>query len=133
MEELKKTFVAVINGEAIMAFRAEDEDEAYDLVNESESENGGIKTVLLEYDRADGGMIWDGASNIEVRPATVAERKLWEESSGDAHEEDMTDGEDDWNMFLIDISDPLDDEDDGDQEETKRKVVTLHGAKGKRR
>jgi hypothetical protein len=117
-----KTYVAEIDGEAVMAFRAEDYDEAYDMANGDESEHGGMKTVLTESDRAGGGVIWDGQSEIAVREATDAEHERWQEArdaaTGDAHEgftidPKMGDDLDEFNVFLIPISDPLD-EDDGD-------------------
>jgi hypothetical protein len=118
MEELKRTFVAVIHGEAVMAFRADDEDEAHDLVHGEESEQGGIKTVLMEYDRANGSVIWDGHSEIAVRLATDSEHMRWQQSS-DATDPDDRDDPDDRNVFLIPISDPSDDEDEDEPDEPK--------------
>ena len=54
-----ETFVVEIAGEPVMAFRAENEEEAQELVNGDDSERGGIKTVLAEYSREDGKPLWD--------------------------------------------------------------------------
>jgi hypothetical protein len=62
-----KTYVAEIGGQAIIAFRAEDDDEAFDIVNE---ENGGLQLGLNGYVgllRADGKVLWDGESEITAR------------------------------------------------------------------
>jgi hypothetical protein len=99
-----------IAGEPVMAFRAEDQEEAQDLVHGEESERGGIKTVLLEYGREDGKPLWDGTSELTARAATQAEHNEWEELRDAAIAGD--DDPDDFNAFLIPITDPDEDDDD---------------------
>ena len=48
-----KTYVAEIKGEAVVAFRADDDEDAYEQVHGSQSEDVGIKAMLLTFDRAD--------------------------------------------------------------------------------
>jgi hypothetical protein len=71
--ETIKTYVAEINGEAIIAFRAEDDDHANAIVND---EDGGLRSGhngLSGLLRADGSVLWDGETEIKARRATDAE------------------------------------------------------------
>lgn len=110
-----RTYVAEINGEAIVAFRAEDDDQAYDIVNNVE---GGIQISLLDFDRADGDVLWDGATEIVARRATVIEHAKWlralKQSTREAAESGfidrgMRDDPDDFCLYLIPIPTPADD------------------------
>ena len=66
-------YVAEIGGEAILAFRAEDDDEAYESVHDE------LFWGLL---RADGKtVLWDGESEISVRRASADEYDRWNEIS----------------------------------------------------
>jgi hypothetical protein len=107
-----ETFVVEIAGEPVMAFRAEDEEEAQELVNGDDSARGGIKTVLAEYGREGGKPLWDGASELTVRAATQAEHNEWEELRDAAIESE--DDPDDFNAFLIPITDPDEEDEDDD-------------------
>ena len=116
-----RTYVAEINGEAILAFRARDDDHADEEVNGEESEAGGMKSVLLEYDRADGKPLWDGVTEVVARPANALEDAEWRRARDQAYGEategavidrDTDDDPDDYVAFLIKISDPADDDDD---------------------
>jgi hypothetical protein len=72
-----KTYVAEINGEAVMAFRAMDDDDAYGIANKDE---GGLQLGLTRGTgliRADGRELWDGDSEINTRPATEEEHQRW--------------------------------------------------------
>jgi hypothetical protein len=53
-----ETYVVEIAGEPVMAFRAEGENEAQELVHGDDSELDGIKTMLLEYGRESGEPVW---------------------------------------------------------------------------
>src|SRR6476646_7354168 len=88
MEFNMKTYVATIGGNAVLAFRAEDDEQA--LVG------------------ADGKPLWDGKSTIQAREATPAQHTEWEQSRDQA----ISDGEidldagndpDEWNVYLIGI------------------------------
>jgi hypothetical protein len=100
-----RTYVAEINGEPVMAFRAEDHDGAFERLN------GGIKTTLLERERADGGMLWDGQSEIVVRAAMVSEERRWREEMGGKEMDKrwLEDGDDPYalTLFLIPVVEPL--------------------------
>jgi hypothetical protein len=119
--ETMKTYVAEINGEAVVAFRAMDDDDAHDMVSD---EDGDLQQSLNESSgmvRADGSPLWDGKSEIVARPATEAEDKSWRKAR-DAEIESADDGEpidseleddfDDFTVYLISVKLVGDDEDD---------------------
>jgi hypothetical protein len=88
-------YVAEINGEALIAFRADDEEEARAMADDDE---GDVRTALLEVVRVDGTPLWDGSSDIVVRVATDTERAQWDaEADGDS---------DEFEVFLIPVYDP---------------------------
>ena len=98
-----QTYVVIIGGEAAMAFRAEDEDQARDIVRE-----GTMRSDLHTLAGVDGKPLWDGRSEIEVQEATAAQHAEWEQSRDQA----ISDGEididagnnpDEWEVYLIDV------------------------------
>src|SRR5229473_153767 len=95
-----KIYVAEINGEAIMAFRAEDDVGALAFVNE---ENGAFQLGLSDVVRTDGKPLWDRESTISPRLATAAEHDQWLKALN----------ADDLNVYLIPVVD-LDEDDDGE-------------------
>jgi hypothetical protein len=119
--ESMKTYVAEINGEAVMAFRAMDDDDANDIVSD---EDGELQESLNESSgvvRADGSPLWDGKSEIIARPATEAEDESWRQAR-DAEIEDADEGEpidseieddfDDFNVYLVPVKSADDEEGD---------------------
>jgi hypothetical protein len=119
--ETMKTYVAEINGEAVMAFRAVDDDDAHDIVSD---EDGDVQQSLNEESgvvRADGSPLWDGKSKIIARPATEAEDQSWREAR-DAEIENADEGEpidaeleqdfDDFGVYLIPVKAADDEEGD---------------------
>jgi len=58
-----KTYVARIGGKAVLAFRAEDDDEARAMI---EDEGGSMRSDLSALAEMDGKSLWDGKSAIEV-------------------------------------------------------------------
>jgi hypothetical protein len=115
-----KTYVAEINGEAIVAFRAEDDDAALGLVNEKD---GGLQSGLYDVLRADGPPLWDGESTISSRLATAAERDEWLQvrnaetgaaADGEQVPPEMGDDPNDLNVYLIPVIDPANDDDEDD-------------------
>jgi hypothetical protein len=75
-----RTYVAEINGEALIAFRAEGDNEAHDIVNEK---NGNLQLGLNGFSgvlRPDGNPLWDGKTEIKARPATDGEHRIWLEA-----------------------------------------------------
>jgi hypothetical protein len=115
-----ETYVAEINGEAVMAFRAEDDDHAYDIVNEKD---GGLQLGLNGHSgllRADGNVLWDEKTEIKARRATEAEHQEWleardaETGEGKQIDPSMDDDPDDFNVYLIPVM--SEDEDEGEEE-----------------
>lgn len=111
--ETMKTYVVEINGEAIMAFRALDDEDAHDLASDEEGE---LRQSLNESSgviREDGSPLWDGKSEIKVRPATESEDEDWRTARDaemeDADEEDelidseLEDDFDDFSVYLIPV------------------------------
>jgi hypothetical protein len=132
-EEHMKTYVAEINGEAIIAFRAKDDDGAYAIVNETD---GGLQLGLNGFSgmlRADGSVLWDDETEIKSRRATDEEHAKWvavrDAETGlavDGKQIDPTMGDDpdDLNVYLIPImSVDDDDEDDDDLAAFQRRIM----------
>jgi len=99
-----RAYVAEIDGEALIAFRAEGDNDAYYIVNET---NGNLQLGLNGFSgvvRVDGTPLWDGEMEIKVRPATDDEDKIWldardaEFGKGD---QSMGDDLDALNVYLI--------------------------------
>ena len=75
------TYVAIINGKSVLAFRAEDDDEARAII---EDEGGSMRSDLRALAGMDGKSLWDGKSAIEVREATAAQHAEWKQSRDQA-------------------------------------------------
>jgi hypothetical protein len=105
-----RTYVAEINGEAVMAFRAEDDEKAQWAADE---ENGGLRLGLNGANglyRVDGTPLCDLVSEIKVRRATETEHNQWvkarDSEIGSAHEgkqidPSMNDDPDELNVYLV--------------------------------
>ena len=100
-----KTYVATIGGNAVLAFRAEDDDQAREMIDDHE---GNVRSDLHVLVDTDGNPLWDGKSVIEAREATASQHAEWEQSRDQA----ISDGEldldagndpDEWNVYLIGI------------------------------
>jgi hypothetical protein len=105
MELTVKTYVAIIGRSAVLAFRAEDDDQARAIVGDPAGNMRSDLQVLLG---ADGKPLWDGKSAIQAREATPSQHTEWEQSRDQA----ISDGEidldagndpDEWNVGLVDI------------------------------
>jgi hypothetical protein len=119
--ETMKTYVAEINSEAVMAFRAADDDDANDMVS---NEDGELQESLNEDSgvvRADGSPLWDGKSEIIARPATEAEDENWRKArdaeignagEGEPVESEIEDEFDDFSVYLIPVKSADDEEGD---------------------
>lgn len=103
-ESTVQTYVASIGGQAVMAFRAEDDDQARAIVDDPD---GSMRSDLRVLAGSDGKPLWDGKSAIAVQEATAEQHAEWEQSRDQA----ITDGEidldagsdpDEWNVYLID-------------------------------
>jgi hypothetical protein len=118
--ETMKTYVAEINGEAVVAFRAMDDDDARDMVTD---EDGDLQQSLVESSgmvREDGSPLWDGRSEIIARPATQAEDDSWRKArdaeiegadEGEPIDSELEDDFDDLTIYLISVK-SVDDEGD---------------------
>ena len=99
------TYVALIAGKAVLAFRAVDDDQARAMIDDQE---GSMRSDLKVLVGTDGKPLWDGKSAIQVQEATAAQHAGWKQSRDLA----ISDGEidldagnnpDEWNVYLIRI------------------------------
>jgi hypothetical protein len=100
-----KTYVASIGGNAVLAFRAEDDDNARAMIDDQE---GGIRSDLKALVGAEGNPLWDEKSAIQAQEATAAQHAEWEQSrdqaiSDDEIDLDAGDDPDDWSVYLTSI------------------------------
>jgi hypothetical protein len=100
-----KTFVAYIGGQAVLAFRAEDNDQARAIINNDE---GSMRSDLKVLVGTDGTPLWDGKSAIEAREATAAQHAEWEQARDQAiavGEIDLDAGNDpdEWEVYLMSV------------------------------
>ncbi len=61
---------------------------------------------------SEGAPLWDGFASLNVRPATEEEKTEFEGADFDEDEEDDDEEEGPYIMFLVDVTDP-DEEDEG--------------------
>lgn len=115
------TYVAIIDGEAVLAFRADSDNEAYFYVNSEPDDPDGLTGDLLCYDRIgpDGKRepLWDGESLVLHRLATADEHARWKSERDQAVRDPKMglDDENDFNLFLVPVCDGVDgDNDDGE-------------------
>jgi hypothetical protein len=97
-----QTYVATIGDKAVLAFRAEDDDQARALIKKNSTRS---ELRLLTDD--DGKPLWDGQSPIGVREASADEHAEWESSRDEAIGEGEIDLEaghdpDDWEIYFPD-------------------------------
>ncbi len=100
-----KTYVACIGEEAILAFRAENDDEAREMIDDEE---GSIRSDLTVLVGTDENALWDGKSSLQVREATAAQHAEWEQSRDQAISDerldlDAGDDPDQWSVYLTRI------------------------------
>ncbi|HEY7301984.1 MAG TPA: hypothetical protein VH684_29175 [Xanthobacteraceae bacterium] len=98
-----QTYVATIGGKAVLAFRAEDDEQARDVVD-GDSLRSDLRVLTTE----EGKPLWDGRSAIGLREASRAEHDEWEKSRDEAirdGEIDLDAGHDpnDWDIYFIEI------------------------------
>jgi hypothetical protein len=97
-----KTYVACIGEVAILAFRAENDDEAHEMIDDKE---GSIRSDLRALVGTDEKPLWDGMSAIQMREATTAQHAEWEQSRDQAISDeeidlDAGDDPDEWSVYL---------------------------------
>jgi hypothetical protein len=100
-----KTYVACIGEEAVLAFRAENDDEAHEMIDDEESS---IRSDLKVLVGSDEKPLWDGKSAIVMQEATAAQHAEWEQSRDQAigdEEIDLDAGDDpnEWSVYLASI------------------------------
>ena len=100
-----KTYVVRIGKEAVLAFRAENDDEAHAMIDDKE---GTIRSDLKVLVGRDEKSLWDGKSAIQVQEATAAQHAAWEESRDQAISDeeidlDAGDDPDQWSVYLTRI------------------------------
>jgi hypothetical protein len=103
MEFTMNTYVAIIDGKAVLAFRAVDDDQARAIIDDQE---GSMRSDLKVLVGMDGKPLWDGKSAIHVREATAAQHGEWKQ----ARDQAISDGEidldarnnpDEWIVYLM--------------------------------
>jgi hypothetical protein len=97
------TYVVSIGGQAVLAFRAEDDDQAREMIDDHE---GNLRSDLQTLVDTDGKPLWDGKTAIHVREASAAQHAEWEQSRDQAisdGEIDLDAGDDpnEWNVYLM--------------------------------
>jgi hypothetical protein len=100
-----KTYVACIGEEAVLAFRAENDDDAHAVIDDEE---GSIRSDLKVLVGTDEKPLWDGKSALQVREATAAQHAEWEQSRDQAISDeeidlDAGDDPDEWSVYLTRI------------------------------
>ena len=100
-----KTYVACIGEEAVLAFRAENDDDAHSMIDDEE---GSIRSDLTVLVGTDENALWDGKSSLQVREATAAQHAEWEQSRDQAISDerldlDAGDDPDQWSVYLTRI------------------------------
>ena len=83
-----------------------DEEEARELLM-SEDFKEDLKVLESE-----GAPLWDGVASLNVRPATDEEKAEFEDADFDEEEDDDDEEEGPYIMFLVDVTDP-DEEEEG--------------------
>jgi hypothetical protein len=96
-----RTYVVHIANQSVLAFRAEDDEQARAMIAES-----GMRSDLHALVGPGGKPLWDGNAAIEAREATAAQHAEWEQSRDQAISEgeidlDAVDDPDEWNVYLI--------------------------------
>jgi hypothetical protein len=100
-----KTYVACVGEEAVLAFRAENDDQAHEMIDDKE---GSVRSDLRVLVGTDEKPLWDGRSAIHMREATAAQNAEWEQSRDQAisdEEIDLAAGDDpdEWSVYLTSI------------------------------
>jgi hypothetical protein len=96
-------FALVINGTAVLAFEADNMDDA-----SAYAANAGELEDLSEL-RSNGAPLWNGKDEIGVRPATDAEAELFEEQREEDWEEEPHADSEDFAVYLVPLDEPEED------------------------
>ena len=101
------TYVAEIDGRAVIAFRAENEEEAQAWLECDHDDAKAVRADLMVLE-SEGRPVWDGEVEIVARPATIAEQAAWRSKSVELGEEYDDHDPDDTLVFLVPVTDPTD-------------------------
>ena len=96
-----QTYVAEIDGRAVIAFRASNDAEAQMWLYTKEAVRSDLAVLQNE-----GRPLWDGETPIVVRAATFAEKAAWRRKSVELSEEEGDYNPNDTLAFLVPITDP---------------------------
>jgi len=93
-------FVVEIKGTAVLAFEADNMDDAHAF-----AANAAERADLTEL-TSNGAPLWNGKDEIGVRSATAAEGDLFEEHRGEDWEEEPHADPEDFVVYLVPLDDP---------------------------
>jgi hypothetical protein len=98
-----QTYVVSIGGKAVLAFRAEDDEQAGEVAH-STSMQSDLRTLT----DTDGKPLWDGRADIQVQLASAAHDVEWQQSRDQAirdGEIDLNAGHDpdDWEVYFLEV------------------------------
>ena len=93
-------FVLEIRGTAILAFEADDPDQARAYAGSAE-----MRDELTEL-TANGVPLWNGKDTVNVRSASEAEADLFEERRGEDWEEEPHADPEDFVVYLVPLDEP---------------------------
>jgi hypothetical protein len=96
-------FVLQVHGTAILAFDADDLDDA-----NAYAESHGLREDLTELSSG-GAPLWNGTDAIDVRPATDAEASLFEEQRREDWEDEPHADAEDFEVYLVPLDEPEED------------------------
>ena len=97
-------FVLEIKGMAILAFEADDDEEA-----RAYAQSAGEEQDLTEL-TSNGAPLWNGTDAIGLRTATEAEAQLFEESREEDWEDEPHADAEDFLVYLVPLDEPEGDE-----------------------
>ncbi|MBF9197796.1 hypothetical protein [Microvirga terrestris] len=95
-------FTLTISDKAVAITNA-NEEEARELLMSEEFKDD------LKVLESEGAPLWDGFASLNVRPATEEEKAEFEGADFDEEEEDDEEDEGPYIMFLVDVTDPDED------------------------
>jgi hypothetical protein len=96
-------FVLEIKGTAVLAFEADDLDDARAFAEDTDEHED-----LTEL-TSNGAPLWNGKDDIGVRPATQDEADLFEEERGEDWEEEPHSDAEDFIVYLVPLDEPDED------------------------
>src|ERR1700730_12416658 len=96
-----QTYVVSIGGKAVLAFRAEDDEQAREVAHFTS-----VRFDLRALTDTDGKPLWDGNADIQVQLASAAHDVEWQQSRDQAirdGEIDLNAGHDpdDWEVYFL--------------------------------